>query len=65
MKKIISLLLALCMMLSLVTVVGAETIFEDIPFNGQGNSKTFLEYGKTVKVGHHNIKDDKLRHFGL
>ena len=47
MKKIISLLLALCMILSLVTVVGAETIFEDIPFNGQGNSKTFLEYGKT------------------
>lgn len=47
MKKIISLLLALCMLLSVVTVASAETIYENIPFDGQGNSKTFVEYGKT------------------
>ena len=47
MKKIISLLLALCMLLSVVTVASAETIYENIPFDGQGNSKTFVGSNKT------------------
>lgn len=46
MKKVISLILALCMILSFMTVVSAKTIYENIPFNGQGNSKTFLVHGE-------------------
>jgi hypothetical protein len=46
MKKIVSILLILCLCFS-ATLAGAKTVYTDIPFNGQGNSKVFLTYGES------------------
>ena len=45
MKKIFSVIVICCMLLSTIATANAETIYKDVPFNGQGNSKIFLTYG--------------------
>lgn len=45
MKKVFSILVVCCMLLSTIATANAETIYKDVPFNGQGNSKIFLTYG--------------------
>lgn len=44
MKKLVSGILVLCLCF-LTIAAGAKTVYTEIPFNGQGNSKIFLTYG--------------------